>query len=347
MTRRTVGFLAPLLLLAATASAEPLLLAGKQYRLELPPGYQVLSVTPTGDLLTLRSGDSVLVSILISRQQGLLTNPTVRKSRIRELLDQLRSESRSLAAEILAPAAVIDDPAWYAKVSDRIKTAESTLLRARTLRLTGRDVLTQYTVVSDPDPDKAARALAAAETALLARIEPNRSVPATRRSGESPKPTDTAVTLRRARLKFETPEGLAVRPHDLPEGGTEGVVAVLVDPAHPARRLSITVVPVIPATPGAEVSNELLIAAADRAVTLESARIEIPDAEPEAVFDSRFFRRQRRTGGDPSSPFVSDTRQLRIGNAIVSIAMITTPADEDEASKLADELAESITPLRR
>lgn len=121
------------------------------------------------------------------------------------------------------------------------------------------------------------------------------------------------------------------------------VVAVLTHAASVDRRILVTVVPVsVP--PGGVVSRELLMIAAERAVGLETERLGLPApvGALEEALDSRFLRRARRESGDDLARVVSDTRQRRVGDVVVSVSMACLEEEEDEVAGHADVVAESV-----
>lgn len=235
---------------------------------------------------------------------------------------------------VAAPAEVADETV-YVKVSDHVRAGGRERLRVRALRLVGNQVVALYVVAEAGQEGQRARLAGMAERELLARV-----AVAERRAGGTARPAGGAVaTAREARVQFAVPEGYRAEL----TGAAEGVVAVLTHAASVDRRILVTVVPVsVP--PGGVVSRELLMIAAERAVGLETERLGLPApvGALEEALDSRFLRRARRESGDDLARVVSDTRQRRVGDVVVSVSMACLEEEEDEVAGHADVVAESV-----
>lgn len=297
-------------------------------------------------------GGKLLAALELAPAGAGASTPAARKKRLDELLEQLREEGRRLGAEVLVPAAVVDDPALHLRVEHTLRIDGRTLERVKAVRLVGGWSATLTATAEDTSGETRDRLLARACETLLGKIEP--SAPA---AASAPRPSATATrpavtVLKRAGLRFSIPAGYVARVEDLPEG----VVAYLTHPDRPLRRITLTAVRIVPATggAGAGVSDELVLSACDRAIELETPRLGLgePVGEFETVVDSRYVRRQRRTGGGTATGgggggWVSDTRQLRLGLVVVSVAMACPAPDETPTARDADSLADSVRPERR
>ena len=329
---------------ANAAKLEQIPLAGGKLALPTPGAFELLSRDVASTALSFRSraaqgqeAGAVLASLTAQPQRGLLTSPTVRKKLIDALLDELRAEGKAVSAEILTPAAIADDPDLFARVTDTIKSGGKTSARSKSVRLLSGQLVGLYVVATHPDAEKRKVMLAAAEAELLKKVAPARAVAAS--VTKSP-----AVVAKEARIRFLPPSGYRAT---LAPTAT-GVVATLTSEAHPERRIVVTVVN-LEVPPGQSVNREVIGTAADRAIELETEKLTLPSplGEFELAVDSRFFRRQRRFAGEDLARVASDSRQIRLGNVVVSVAMACPEDEEEETARAADTLAESVEALRR
>jgi hypothetical protein len=341
-------FLAVVAATASMASGEVLSLAGGKLKLKLPGDFRVIARSADGGTVNLRDEKTgrVLVALSTVKQRGLLTSPAVHKQVLEDVLERLRQEGKAMKAEVLSPAASVTEPGLYCKGVDTIRTEGGTYGRSRAMRLLSDQVITSFVAVNDRDEGTRKRLLADAEARLIRAVEVDREWG--QRAGGAGKAKVVVTTVKKAGVQFVVPEGLSAKVDD----AAEGVVAVLVDAKNPLRRVTVTVVPVSrPAAQGQQqpaAGEELESAAIEKAIELETGKLALaePIGEFEAAIDSRFIKRQRRTGGSPESQWASDTRQVRVGEKIVSVAMSAPLEDEERTAQDADSVAESVTGAR-
>lgn len=345
--RRIVWFCCALAVAATVAGAEVIALGGGRLMLAVPAGFQVIARSAHGSTVNLRSeSGKVLVALTVQPQRGLLTLPAVRKQVVDDLLEQLRREGKAMGAEVLKPAAIADEPGLYCRVVDTVRTESGTYHRSRAMRLVADQVLSTLTAVNDPDEGRRTKLMKEAEEKLLRGAEVDREG---MKRGAGAKAKVESVVAKKAEVKFTVPEGYTAKTEDV----AEGVLAVLTDGKNPLRRVTVTVVRIAPPAGGAGGAGagggeELESAATEKAVELESTKLALsePIGEFEAAIDTRFLKRQRRVGGSPESQWASDTRQVQVGERLVSVAMSAPLEDEERTAIDADAVAESVTAVR-
>jgi hypothetical protein len=326
-------------------ASESLPVAGGKLGLPQPRGFELLSRDSAWTALSFRSAKAttpvaleagaVLASLTVQPQRGSLTAPSVRQKFVESLLEELRAEGKSLRAEVIEPAAVAEDPDLFVRVTDTIRASGRVSSRSKSARLVGGQLVVLYAVATHADAAQRKAMLASAETELLKRVV-RAGIGAA--AGGAAKPAE-AVVAKEARVRFVPPPGYKTEL----TGAARGVVAVLTMEAFAERRIVVTVVPLeVPA--GQTVNAEVIGTAADRAIELETERLSLPQpvGEWERAVDSRFVRRQRRMAGDDLNRFVTDSRQVRVGNAVVSVAMACPEDEEEETALAADAIAEGV-----
>ncbi|MFN4243711.1 MAG: hypothetical protein ACK4PI_10800 [Tepidisphaerales bacterium] len=341
-------------------------LAGGKLELPEPGGFELLSRDRESATLTFRArtaqtadsapgrDDGELLAVLtVEPSRGRPTVPAVRARVVEQLKAAMAEEARAAGMTVVEPPAEVADETVYVKVVDRVRVRGRERSRLRAVRLVGNWAVTLHAAADHPDADTRRALLERAKGALLGAVR----LPGPRggearpgsRAGESA--AERVVVVREAGLRLMVPPGYRAEL----TGAAEGVVAVFTHAEDARRRLVVTVVP-LTSLPGdgagggrgGELSREVLLTAADRAVELETPRLGLPTpvGEWEVALDSRFLRRMRREAGDELAKVVSDTRQLRLDRAVVSVAMSCFEEDEDEVAGLADQLAETLRPAR-
>lgn len=335
-------------------------LAGGKLELPEPGGLELLSrdresatltfrarTAQTGDGAAGRDDGELLAVLTVEPSRGRPTVPAVRVRVVEQLKAAMAEEARAAGMTVVEPPAEVADDTVYIKVVDRVRVRGRERSRLRAVRLVGNWAVTLHAAAEHPDADTRRALLERAKGALLVAVR----LPGPRggearpggRAGEAG--GERGVVAREAGLRLVVPPGYRVEL----TGAAEGVVAVLTHAEDARRRLVVTVVPLASPRAGeAGPSRDVLLTAADRAVELETPRLGLPApvGEWEVALDSRFLRRMRREAGDELAKVVSDTRQLRLDRAVVSVAMSCFEEDEDEVAGLADQLAETLRPAR-
>lgn len=346
---------------AAGASEPNLAVAEGKLVLPRPASFELLSRDSAWTTLTFRgrlrsgsdgqsaggdiepAGAGLLAALVVEPAPGRLTLPGVRARFVERLKAELSEEARVGGLTVVSAPGEVADDAVLVKVADVVRLQGRERLRVRAVRLLGNRLVMLHVVAEHAEAETRQAMARRAQRELLEALR----LAATAgdrvgRGGREREETGEAV-VRAAGLRFVVPTAYRAEL----TGAAEGVLAVLTTQRWPGARVVVTAVPLAGELRG-DVPREVLLTVADRAVELETPVLRLPGPPGtwEEAVDSRFLRRLRREAGEEPAVMASDTRQIRVGRWVVSVAMVCHLDDEDEVAGAADLVAESVVVWR-
>ena len=157
------------------------------------------------------------------------------------------------------------------------------------------------------------------------------------------KPATRPTALPKAKIIFNAPGGWDADTND----NSSGIVATY---HNPAESFDTIVVSVRPLPDEAKKDPKMRDALVDEIVNGEKATFKFDGAsavgDTETMRDNRFLKKEKTKYERPDARIIVTSRQRRIGDVVVSVAMASLEPASQEVDHLADEVAMSLRAVR-
>jgi hypothetical protein len=280
----------------------------------------------------------------IDPQQQVLDDSAAAKIG-QQLCQNIRNNAGKGGYELIElPKAETNTDGFFLRIHHRFKKGNQTGDQLQLYRVIGRNLVAVATTVFTDSPEQskpifeqAAKTLQGVHTAGQGSRIAAIHAPAAR-------PTTRPIVLPQAKIRFSPPAGWTEETNDNPKG----IVATYHDPADGANMLVIDVQPL---PKEARTDPKLRDALVEQIVNGEQTELKVPGAQPagppQPLTDHRFLRKQRTSYESSDAKFQVTSRQLRIGDVVVSVAMLSRQENAAENEKLADDVALTLRALGR
>jgi hypothetical protein len=311
-----------------------------------PAGWKLDGKTDNGRLAKFSRSDPLAALVVnVDPQPDVLDDSAAPK--IGQLLcKKIRDNAAAGQFELLTQPKVETDDRFFLRIHHRFSHEAETADELQIYRVIGKNLVAVAVTVFTDTTEQAKPVFTDAENTLLSvRTARQQAVIAARTSAATPKthPATRPTVLTQAKIRFSAPAGWDADTNDNPAG----IVASYKDPS---QGFNTIVISVRPLPPEAKTDPKLRDVLVDEIVEGEKAQFKFDGAQingsPEKITDNRFLRKERTRYQKADSKIQVTARQLRIGDAVVSVAMVSLDANATDIDKLADEVALTVKPIR-
>ena len=247
--------------------------------------------------------------------------------------------------EIVDQPVVEKDPRFFLRIHHRFKKGPSIGDQLQLYRVFGQELVAVAVTAYTDSPDNAKPIFDAAEQVMLSAHGPGAAVtnPTTAHSPKAPQLAAKPITLNHAKLRLTPPDAWRADVND----AASGMVATFHDPADNTNLIAISLRQL---PKEAKADPKMRDAMLEEMANGETAQLKIEGAEPVGqtvnVVDRRFLHKTRtryRAKAD-GRQFGISSRQLRVGDAILSVSVVSLEDAYETIDKLADQVALSARP---
>ena len=286
-------------------------------------------------------GDNeALVTILVTPQPQAISSDL--KPQLAKLLgDTIRQEAKRGAIDMVLQPRVEQDERFLVVVHDRFNTEERFGDRLQMYRGVGLHLGCVVATAFTEDQERAKQVHELGAQMLLS-LKSNR--PGDRKPVATPKtPATRPITLDRAGVRVTPPGGWGAEPN---QGATGGVIVTFRDEQDPTNLITVTLRQL---PPEARRDPKLRDVVVDEIVQGERQQFKIDGAEvlgkAQEITDRRFLRKTRTEYAHEGRRFRIVSRQVRAGNAIVSVTIVAREENADRVDAVADRVALDVRPV--
>ncbi|CAN5377972.1 hypothetical protein BH09PLA1_BH09PLA1_24180 [soil metagenome] len=297
---------------------------------------------------TSANGKSILTLIVVPLKQRLSDEMT--KQIVPSLTSKILADAKKDGAEVILEPHEEHDDRFLVKLLDRTRKDGQTSDRIHLYRQEETALLSVVCRVAADSHDVAEPVHKVAEDLLLSATMHAANAPGSASTSRPSSPSKpgadaTATTvLGKARLRILTPPaGWRVQKND---SATSGVVVSYQERGGENGLIVVSVRPIPREAKQDPKIRDLLI---DEMLSGEQASMKIPGAKekdkPHAISDARFLRKTTRTYDVQGAVYTVVSRQMVVGNSLVSGASLAPDERAAEIDALADAVATSAKPL--
>jgi hypothetical protein len=247
--------------------------------------------------------------------------------------------------EIIDQPTVEKDQRFFLRIHHRFRKGESVGDQLQLYRVFGQELVAVAVTAYTDSPDDAKPIFNAAEQVMSSvhgsGAGATAAGPTTSSSTKAPQLSAKPITLSHAKLRLAPPEGWRADLND----AASGMVATFHDPADETNLVAISVRQL---PKEAKADPKMRDALLDEMASGETAQLKVEGAEPVGqtvnVVDRRFLHKTRtryRAKAD-GRQFDISSRQVRAGDEIVSVSVVSLEDKFDLIDKLADQVALSV-----
>ena len=311
-----------------------------------PAGWKLDGKTDNGRLAKYSRSDPLAALVVnVDPQQDEL--PDSAAAQIGQMLcKKIRDNAAAGQFELLTQPRTEPDDRFFLRIHHRFAHEAQTADELQIYRVMGKNlvavavtVFTDTTEQAKPVFDDAEKTLLSVRTARQQAAIDGRTSAAMPRTHPATRPT----VLPLAKIRFNAPAGWEADAND----NVSGIVASYKDPN---QGFNTIVISIRPLPPEAKTDPKLRDVLVDEIVDGEKTQFKFDgaqiDGSTEKITDNRFLRKERTRYEKGESKIQVTSRQLCVGDAVVSVAMVSLDANAVEIDKLADEVALTIRPMR-
>ncbi len=301
-----------------------------------PQGWKLEGKDKTGSLAAYSS--AVLKATLVVHVD---VQPTALDESAATKIGQLRvKQAEDNAAksdlELLSKPRIEPEKRFFLRIHQAFRKESKDYEQVQIYRLVGRNLCSVSVIADSSAPDSVKRVIADAETTLTS-IRSTKSLPAS--PAAKPKPATRPTVLPAAKISLRAPAEWGAETNE----NASGIVATYKDPDQTFNTIVISVRP-LPAE--AKKDPKVRDALVDEIVNGEKIQFKFDGAstvgETEVVKDRRFLKKTRTRYETADHKIQVTSRQMRIGDSVVSIAMASMEANAADVDKLADDVAMTV-----
>lgn len=314
-------------------------LDGEKVLFTPPPGLTFQGNLNEGRAASFSIGDTqALVSVLVTpQQQGL---PRGFKDRLAQFVGKtIREEASQGQQDIVMPPRVEDDERFLLRVHDKFNTEERFGDRVHLYREVGL-YLVSVTATAYTEDEAEAKRVHELGAEMLLSVRLNRRPPVARKPDQPA--ANKPVFFAKAKVRLTAPPGWGAEAND----NAEGIIVTYQDPQEQSNCIAVSVRQ-LPAEARRDAKiRDILI---DEIVDGEKQTFKVDGAEivgqTQAIDDRRFLRKTRTDYEYQGRKIRITSRQVRAGNAVVSVTMMASEEQGDAVDAIADKLATDVRPL--
>jgi hypothetical protein len=295
--------------------------------------------------------DSALVQITVAPQTTTIDDHLGPKLG-QLVIKTIKEQAAKGEIETIAPPKMETDDRFLLRVHDRFKQKGKTCDRVQLYRGVGK-FLVSVTATAFSDDTAKSRPIHLLGEQLMQGVKLNRQQqqqpkqpqqqPRTSKpAGPGVSPTTRPVSFPSAKIRLNPPTGWREESNDNPSG----IIATYHDPDDRTNLIAVSVRQ-LPAE--AKTDPKLRDALIDEIVKGEKQSFAIDGAQPQGqaqtITDRRFLRKVRTDYEAKGVKFRVTSRQIRAGDAIVSITIVALQEQADAIDTLADQVALSARPM--
>jgi hypothetical protein len=248
---------------------------------------------------------------------------------------KLREDVPRSGAEIHTPPRAEKDDRFFLRVHDSYTRDGKLCERLQIYRVLGLELVTVAVTSFGDSPDEVTTIFADAERMLLSVEAPGRKL-SSAQAGKPRAPASKPVVLEEAGLRLTPPPGWRVELSD----HAEGIIATFRDPDDETNMIAVSARQ-LPRE--ARSDPKLRDALVDQIVGAERQQFKIEGATlqgtEQLIKDNRFLRKSRTRYQTKEKQFEVGSRQLRVGNTVVSVTAVCLLDHSPDVEKLADDVA--------
>jgi hypothetical protein len=260
------------------------------------------------------------------------------------LIKKINANGKSGEYKIVDPPKMENDARFFLRIHHRFKKGEETGDQLQLYRVIKKNLVAVAVTAFTDSPDKSKELFADAEKMLLGiNHGAGASGAGAATAHKVVKPATRPTALPNAHIAFNAPAGWQDETND----NAKGIVATYHDPDDNFNMIVISVQP-LPAE--AKKDPKVRDAVIEEMVKGEKTEYKADGAtavsENEPVKDNRFLKKARSKYEKGDVKFQVTSRQRRVGDAVVSVAMVSLESFAPVIDKLADEVALTVRPTR-
>lgn len=325
----------------STAPSEPMMLDGGKLLFTAPRELTLLGKRDDDLSASYSLGENrALVTLVVTRQPQAIPDDFPPKL-ARLLTKTIREEASRGAIDIVMQPRGQTTPGMLLNLHDKFNTEERFGDRAQMYRGVGLYLVGVIATAFTEDEAEAKRVHElGAELLMSVRINrggAKKSGPVTRGAATRP------VTFAEAKIRVTPPGGWNAQT-------TENASGMIVTYRDPQDQSNLIMISVRQLPPEARRDPELRDIIIDELVAGEKQSFKIDGAElhgdSKTITDRRFLRKTRTDYAHQERRFSVTSRQLRVGDALVSVTMVAREQSVDAVDALADKVALDVRPLR-
>lgn len=337
-------FLAFLLLLLAPTTApatQPATLAKGDFVYPAPPdGWEVFRRNDDGLGIIYKFEDRAFLQINLTPATMGFTKDVARKMG-NMICQKLLKESQEKGYTLLQPPSIEDDGRFILKVRHRFLAGDTETNQVQMYREVG-NYLVNVAISVRGDSEQAVKTLQGEGEALLLGAKSAKQI-SNEQARLKPPAAGKPILLSLAKIVVTPPGDWSIDNTD----AAEGIVLTLRETADATNLIALSVRP-LPAEAKRdpklrEIILEEMAKSESQQFSMEGATLV---GETETVKDSRFLRKTRSKFETKEVKFQILSRQIRVGDMMVSVTCLAMEDSVARIDKIADEVAMKVRPVR-
>jgi hypothetical protein len=285
--------------------------------------------------------DAALMAITVNEQEIALDDAAAAKM-AQAICKHLRDSIPKSGAEILTPPIAEKDDRFFLRIHDRFTKDGKLCDQLQLYRVLGVELVTVAVTAFSGSPDDVKKTFEEAEKMILSVQAPGRAH-AKPQAAKLTTATTKPVVLTEAKLRIAPPPGWRAELSN----NASGIVATFRDPDDETNLIAVSLRQL---PKEARSDPKLRDLAIDEIVAGEKQQFKIEGAQvqgnTQTIKDNRFLRKTRTKYEAKDRTFEVGSRQLRVGNAVVSVSTVSLEEQVENVEKLADEVAVGIRASR-
>jgi hypothetical protein len=258
------------------------------------------------------------------------------------LAKSVRDHAKAGDFELTMEPKLEKDDRFFLKLHHKFQKGTLSGDEIQICRVMGLNLITVAVTSFYDSPEQSKKVFDDAEKMLLSVRSAKQAAAA---AANKPKthPATRPTALPAAKIAIAGPYGWTAETND----NASGVVATYKDPDEPFNTILVSVKPL---PPEAKKDPKIRDALVDEIVNGQKTEIKFEGAQPvgdvEKISDRRFLRKVRIRYEKSDTKIQVTSRIIRIGDAVVSVAMASLEQSAADNDRLADEVALKIVPAR-
>lgn len=246
--------------------------------------------------------------------------------------------------EILDPPRIEPDDRYFLRIHHRFKKGQNIGDELQLYRVIKQDLVAVAVTAYTDSPDQAKSVFDQAEKVMesvrgAGGAGASSAAPTSGPSAKPPQLASKPLALAQAKIRLSPPEGWHAELND----AASGMVATFHDPLDSTNLVAVSVRQL---PKEAKTDPKMRDALLQEMANGEKAQIKIDGAEPagetQTVADRRFLHKTRTHYKSGARKFEVSSRQIRAGDAIVSVSVVSLDDKFEMIDKLADQIALSV-----
>jgi hypothetical protein len=304
-----------------------------------PPGWSQALKSPNGRTIAYVSTQPVKATMAVNADHQDVRLDSVAAAKIGEMqCKKIADNAAKSNIQILDPPHVESDDHYFLRIHHRFKKGENVGDQLQLYRVIKSELVAVAVTAYAESPDQAKTVFDEAEK-VMQSVRGAGSGESGAASMKPPSLANKPLALSQAKIRLSPPEGWRAELND----AASGMVATFHDPADSTNLVAVSVRQL---PKEARTDPKMRDALLQEMASGEKAQIKIDGAEPvgetQTITDRRFLHKTRTHYKSGPRRFDVSSRQLRAGEAIVSVSVVSLEDKFETIDKLADQVALSI-----